>query len=152
MWYYAFYAGLIATLGALAFQLFRLGASVTMRRALAATSGGSVTLTTPGEATADRREFIDVELGEGDAAVVCTGEAFEDRCHRLADTTAISPEVDEGGPIGVGDYFLELRRLAHVTDIAHGSTLSHAGCRLHEARAARGDSAGTVVGDRAFYY
>ena len=52
MWYYAFYAGLIATLGALAFQLLRLAASVTMRQAVGATSAGSVTLTAPGEAPA----------------------------------------------------------------------------------------------------
>ncbi|MGH2598365.1 MAG: c-type cytochrome biogenesis protein CcsB [Dehalococcoidia bacterium] len=50
MWYYAFYAGLIATLGALVFQLVRLGAMAMMRRTVAATSAGSVTLATTGEA------------------------------------------------------------------------------------------------------
>jgi cytochrome c-type biogenesis protein CcsB len=52
MWYYAFYAGLTATLGALAFQFIRLIVMAVARRTVAASSAGNVTLTAPGEAPA----------------------------------------------------------------------------------------------------
>ena len=50
MWYYTFYAGLIAVVGALAFQLLRLLASVMVVRAAAATNAGNLALTAPSSA------------------------------------------------------------------------------------------------------
>ena len=52
MWYYAFYAGVIAVLGALACQFVQLIGTVALRRVVAATSAGTVTLTAPREASA----------------------------------------------------------------------------------------------------
>jgi cytochrome c-type biogenesis protein CcsB len=52
MWYYAFYAGLIATAGALGCYLAGLAAILSSRRAVAATSAGTVAVATPGEAPA----------------------------------------------------------------------------------------------------
>lgn len=57
MWYYTFYAGLLAVVGALAFQLVRLGAAAVVRRQVAMTSAGPVTLTVPGEAPAWAGQF-----------------------------------------------------------------------------------------------
>ena len=48
MWYYAFYAGLIAVVGALGLQLVGLAAAMLGSRAVAATSAGNVTVTMPG--------------------------------------------------------------------------------------------------------
>lgn len=48
MWYYTFYAGLIAVSGALLFQVIRLLASTMVHRTVAATAAGNVTVLGPG--------------------------------------------------------------------------------------------------------